>query len=672
MKIKYLFIVMFATSLLFSCKKEKEAIVEAPFQYEVEQFADIKILRYQIPGFENLTLNQKKLVYYLSQAGMAGRDIMYDQNYRHNLKIRRALENIYQNYSGDKTTEDWKKFEIYLKRIWFSNGIHHHYSNDKFIPEFSKEYFDSLLLVTNTELTGEAYEVIFNDADAKKVNLDESKGLLEGSAINFYSPNVTAADVDNFYASKIDKNNATPIEFGLNSKLVKNEDGTFEEKVWKVGGMYSSSIEKIVFWLEKAVEVAENEKQGAALKLLIKYYQTGDLKTWDEYNIAWATSTDGDIDYINGFIEVYNDPKAYRGSYETVIQIKDFDMSKKMEVLSENAQWFEDNSTLFPEHKKKNVVGVSYKTVNVASEAGDSSPSTPIGVNLPNSNWIRQQHGSKSVSLGNIIEAYNQAGGTDKLKEFAFDEAEINAEMEFGQTADKLHTSLHEVIGHASGQINEGVGQPKETLKNYSSTLEEARADLVGLYYLPDAKLVEMKISPNAEGIGKAAYDGYIINGLLTQLVRLNIGDDIEEAHMRNRQLVAAWVFEKGKAENVIEKVVKDTKTYFVIRDYAKLRVLFGDLLREIQRIKSEGDFKAGKALVDTYGVKVDQAIHKEVLERNSKFKSAPYSGFVNPVLTPEVDADGNITNIKVVQPTSFVEQMLEYAKNYTTLPNEN
>jgi dipeptidyl-peptidase-3 len=672
MKIKYLVFSMLFVSILFSCKKEKEAVVEEPFQYEVEQFADVKILRYQIPGFENLTLNQKKLVYYLSQAGMEGRDIMYDQNYRHNLKIRRALENVYQNFKGDKTSENWKNFEIYLKRIWFSNGIHHHYSNDKFIPEFTKEYFDSLLKETNTELSGEAYDVIFNDADAKKVNLDESKGLLEGSAINFYSPNVTAADVDAFYASKIDKNNATPIEFGLNSKLIKNDDGTLEEKVWKVGGMYSASIEKIVFWLEKAVEVAENEKQAEALKLLITYYQTGDLKTWDDYNIAWATSTDGDIDYINGFIEVYNDPKAYRGSYETVVQIKDFDMSKKMAVLSENAQWFEDNSTLLPEHKKKNVVGVSYKTVNVASESGDSSPSTPIGVNLPNSNWIRQQHGSKSVSLGNIIEAYNQAGGTDKLKEFAFDEVEIAAEIEYGQTADKLHTSLHEVIGHASGQLNEGIGQPKETLKNYASTLEEARADLVGLYYLPDAKLVEMKISPNAEGIGKAAYDGYIRNGLLTQLVRLNLGDDIEEAHMRNRQLVAAWAFEKGQPENVIEKVVKDNKTYFVIRDYAKLRVLFGDLLREIQRIKSEGDFEAGKALVETYGVKVDQAIHKEVLDRNAKFKSAPYSGFVNPVLTPVTDADGNITDIKVVQPTDFVEQMLDYAQRFTTLPNEN
>lgn len=675
MKNNYAALLIISLLLLVSCETKVEKVVAVenpPFEFFAEQFADIKVLRHEIPGFENLTLNQKKLVYYLSQAGLAGRDIMYDQNYRHNLKIRRAFENIYQNYTGDKTSEDWKNFEIFLKRIWFSNGIHHHYANDKFKPEFSKEYFDSLLKETSTELSGEAYDVLFNDADAKKVNLDESKGLLEGSAINFYSPNVTAADVEKFYASKIDKNDATPIELGLNSKLVKNADGSMEEKVWKIGGMYSQAIEKMVYWLELAVTVAENEKQGAALKLLIKYYQTGDLKIWDEYNIAWATSTDGDIDYIHGFIEVYKDPIAHRGSYESIVQIKDFEMSQKMASLSENAQWFEDNSTLFPEHKKKNVVGVSYKTVNVASESGDASPSTPIGVNLPNSNWIRQQHGSKSVSLGNIIAAYNGAGGTDRLKEFAFDEAEINAEITYGQTADKLHTSLHEVIGHASGQINAGVGQPKETLKNFSNTLEEARADLVGLYYLPDTKLVEIKISPNAEGIGKAAYDGYIRNGLLTQLVRLNLGDVIEEAHMRNRQLVAAWAYEKGKAENVIEKVVKDNKTYFVIRDYAKLRVLFGELLREIQRIKSEGDFKAGKALVETYGINVDQAIHKEVLERNSKFKSAPYSGFVHPVLVPEMDANGNITDVKVVQPASFTEQMLDYAKNYTTLPNEN
>jgi len=677
MKIKYFLPMLLTASFLFSCADQKKeetpkTEVATEFNYEVEQFGDVKILRYQIPGFENLTLNQKKLVYYLSQAGMEGRDIIYDQNYRHNLTIKRALENIYQNYVGDKTTSDWKNFETYLKRIWFSNGIHHHYSNDKFVPEFSKEYFDTLLKETKTILIGEPYEVIFNDKDVKKVNLDETKGLLEGSATNFYSPNVTAKDAEKFYALKINKNDKMPIEFGLNSKLVKNADGSLEEKVWKVGGMYGASIEKMVSWLEKAMEVTENAKQAEALKLLVEYYKTGDLKTWDAYNVAWATNIEGDIDYINGFVEVYNDPIAHRGSFESIVQIKDFDMSKKMAVLAENAQWFEDNSTLQASHKKKNVVGVSYKTVNVASEAGDSSPSTPIGINLPNNNWIREQHGSKSVSLGNIIEAYNMAGGTDRLKEFAFDAAEVDNEIKYGQEADKLHTALHEVIGHASGQINDGIGQPKETLKNYASTLEEARADLVGLYYLPDTKLVEMKISPDAQGIGKAAFDNYIRNGLMTQLIRLNLGDDIEEAHMRNRQLVAAWAFEKGKKDNVIEKVTKDNKTYFVVHDYVKLRVLFGELLSEIQRIKSEGDFKAGKALVDTYGVKVDQAIHKEVLDRNSKFKSAPYSGFVNPVLTAELDADGNIIDVKIVQPASFAEQMLDYAKRYTTLPNIN
>ena len=676
MKIKYLLPMLFTAVVFFSCENDKKETTKkettTEFEYVVEQFADIKILRYQIPGFNELSLKQKQLVYYLSEAGMFGRDIIYDQNYRYNLKIRRALENIYQNYSGDKTTDEWGNFETYLKRIWFSNGIHHHYSTAKFNLEFSKEYFDVLLKETGTELKGEAYEVIFNDLDAKKVNLDASKGLLTGSAVNFYSPDVTAEDVDTFYASKIDRADKTPIEYGLNSKLIKNSDGILEEKIWKKGGMYGESIEKIVFWLEKAVTVAENDKQAKALKLLIEYYNTGNLEIWDNYNIVWATSTEGDIDYINGFIEVYNDPKAFRGSYESLIQIKDFDMSKKMAVVSSNAQWFEDNSTLMEEHKKKNVVGVSYKTVNVASESGDSSPSTPIGVNLPNNNWIREQHGSKSVSLGNIIHSYNNAGGTDKLKEFAFDEAEIEAEITYGQLADKLHTALHEVIGHASGIINPGVGQPKETLKNYASTLEEARADLVGLYYLPSEKLVEMNLSPDAVGIGKAAFDGYIRNGLLTQLTRLNLGDDVEESHMRNRQLVAAWAFEKGEKDNIIEKVVKENNTYFVIRDYAKLRVLFGELLREIQRIKSEGDFEAGKTLVETYGVKVDQAIHKEVLDRNSKFNSAPYSGFVNPVLVPEKDADGNITDVKIVQPRSFSEQMLEYAKRYTTLPDIN
>ncbi len=613
MKFRYTLGFILAMTFLFSCqpKQDKTGLSETTtvqknsFEFFSEQFGDIKILRYQIPGFEQLTLQQKKYVYFLGQAGLSGRDIMYDQNYRHNLKIRRALENIYLKFEGDKNTAEWKNFETYLKRIWFANGIHHHYANDKFIPEFSKEYLTSLIEATQTNFEGEALDIIFNEEDAKKVNLNPEKGLIKGSAINFYGQNVTAEDVDAYYsAMKVDENQ--PVEKGLNTKLIK-ENGSLTEKVWKSGGMYGAAIDQIVYWLGMAKEVAENEAQAKGLELLIAYYKTGDLKKWDEYNIVWAQATEGDIDYINGFIEVYNDPKGYKGSYESVVQIKDFEMSEKMAALANNAQWFEDNSTLDPSHKKENVVGVSYKTVNVAAEAGDASPSTPIGINLPNNNWIREQHGSKSVSLGNIIHAYANAGSTGRLKEFAYDEDEIKYEEEYGQLADKLHTALHEVIGHASGRLNPGVGTPKETMKNYASTLEEARADLVGLYYLPDEKLVEIGISPNAEAIGKAAYDGYIRNGLMTQLIRLNLGDDIEEAHMRNRQLVAAWAMEKGSADQVIEKVTKDGKTYFKINDYDKLRDLFGELLKEIQRIKSEGDFESGKAFVETYGVKVDQ-----------------------------------------------------------------
>jgi dipeptidyl-peptidase-3 len=678
MNFKYIISAIAIVFILGSCqpKHEEKAIAspvqtdEQAFEFFSEQFDDIKILRYQIPGFDQLSLQQKKYVYYLNQAGLSGRDIMYDQNYRHNLKIRRALEVVYAKYEGDRNTEDWKNFETYLKKIWFANGIHHHYANDKFVPKFSAEYLKEIMNESRVKLDEAAFEVIFNQEDLKKVNLNASTGLIKGSAINFYGKDLTADEVDAFYA-QIETDKDQPIEKGLNSQLVK-DNGEIKEKVWKSNGMYGAAIDKIIYWLEKAKEVAENETQTKGLELLIEYYKTGDLKIWDEYNIVWATSTDGDIDYINGFIEVYNDPKGYKGSYESVVQIKDFEMSKKMAALAENAQWFEDNSTLDPSHKKENVVGVSYKTVNVAGEGGDASPSTPIGINLPNNNWIREQHGSKSVSLGNIIHAYANAGSSGRLKEFAFDEEEIQFEEEYGQLADKLHTALHEVIGHASGKLNPGVGTPKETLKNYSSTLEEARADLVGLYYLPDNKLVEIGISPNAEGIGKAAFDGYIRNGLITQLIRLNLGDDIEEAHMRNRQLVAAWAFEKGADENVIEKVEKDGKTYFKINDYGKLRALFGELLKEIQRIKSEGDFESGKNLVETYGVKVDQALHKEVLERNSQFKSAPYSGFINPVLSPKMDENNEIIDIEVVQPKSFKDQMLQYAKDFTTLPDNN
>lgn len=676
MKLKTIAGIFMTATLLVACNKEKtettEVKDEAPFEYVAEEFADIKVLRYQVPGWENLTLKEKELVYYLTQAGTAGRDIHWDQNYKHNLKIRKALENIYQNYQGDKASADWKNFEIYLKRVWFSNGIHHHYSSDKIKPDFSKEYFNTLLSETKSTLAPEIVDILFNDIDAKKVNLDESKGLLAGSAVNFYQSGITDKEVEAFYKTKSSPDKDRQYSFGLNSKLVRNASGQLEEKVWKSGGMYGPAIDKIVYWLEKAKTVAENKEQGDALGLLIRYYKTGDLKTWDDYNIAWLKATKGNIDYISGFVEVYNDPLGYRGSYESVVQINDFDMSEKMAVVAENAQWFEDNSPLMPEHKKKNVVGVSYKVVVVAGEGGDSSPSTPIGVNLPNADWIRAEHGSKSVSLGNITDAYSKSGGTDKLKEFANDKEEIALEEKYGALAGKLHTALHEVVGHASGQINPGVGTTKETLKSYASTLEEGRADLVGLFYLYNPKLQELGLVDDWKNLGKAAYDGYIRNGLMTQLIRLEQGANIEEAHMRNRQWVSAWVFEKGKKDNVIEKITRDGKTYFNITNYEKLHELFGQLLKETQRIKSEGDFKAGKALVENYGVKVDQAIHKEVLARNEKFKSPPYNGFINPVLVPKLDDNGKIIDIEVMQPKSFAEQMLNYSKDFGFLPLEN
>jgi len=670
--------VLLATSVSFICNSQvtKTADVsktkEVPFEYIVDQFADIKVLRYQIPGWENLSLNEQKLVYYLTQAGTSGRDIMWDQHYKYNLKIRKALEQIYQNYKGDKTTGDWKNFEIYLKRVWFSNGIHHHYSNDKIKPQFSKNYFEKLLVSTKTSLSPAIVEIIFNDVDSKRVNLDESKGLLEGSAINFYDKGITAKEVEEFYAKMKSPDPAKPYSFGLNSKLTRNSNGQLEEKVWKSKGMYGSAIDKIIFWLEKAKGVAENKKQADALGLLIDFYKTGSLKTWDDYNIAWLQATEGNIDYINGFVEVYNDPLGYRGSYEGIVQIKDFDMSAKMEVVSKNAQWFEDNSPLLPNHKKKNVVGISYKTVIVAGESGDSSPSTPIGVNLPNADWIRAAYGSKSVSLGNIIESYNKSGGKGRLQEFANDDDEIELAKKYGEIGDKLHTALHEVVGHASGQINPGVGTPKETLKSYASTLEEGRADLVGLYYAYSPKLQELGLVDDWKKMGMESYDSYIRNGLMTQLIRLELGANIEEAHMRNRQWVSAWVFEKGQKDNVIEKLTRNGKTYFNITDYDKLHELFGELLREVQRIKSEGDYEAGKSLVENYGVKVNQQLHAEVLERNKQFTSPPYSGFVNPILVPKLNKKGNIISIEVQQPKTFAEQMLSYSKNFSFLPLEN
>jgi dipeptidyl-peptidase-3 len=652
-------------------KTEKEEKVEDEFKTMTEQFADLKILRYQIPAWEELSLQQKKLTYFLVQSGLAGRDIMYDQNYRHNLTIRRTLEDIYEAFEGDKTTDDWKAFEVYLKRIWFSNGIHHHYSYEKFEPGFDRDYLQSLLDATGQSLSEEVMTVIFDPSvDAKKVSKDPNKDLVLASAVNFYDPAITEADVEAYYeVKKKDKDPERPISYGLNSKLVR-ENGKVEEKVWKVGGMYGPSLEKVVYWLEKAKEVAETPKQGEALGYLIEYYQTGDLKKWDEYNVAWVQDTTSTVDYINGFVEVYNDPLGFRGSYETIVEIRDLDASEKMKVLSENAQYFEDNSSIDDEHKKENVVGISYNFINVAGEAGDASPSTPIGVNLPNADWIRAEHGSKSVSLGNIVAAYDAAGTKGFLEEFSHDSTEIDLAKKYAKQADKLHTALHEVIGHASGKLNPGVGTPKETLKNYASTLEEARADLVALYYILDPKLIEIGVMDDL-AVGRHAYDDYIKNGLMLQLRRLKPGEVIEEDHMRNRQLVAAWVFEQGTDENVISRVTRDGKTYFEINDYPRLKELFGDLLREIQRIKSEGDYEAGKELVEKYGVQVDEELHREVLARTEKFNSAPYGGFINPRLVP-VEENGQITDIRVEYPDDFASQMLYYAEEYTTLPDYN
>jgi len=660
-----------AAILLASCAQTEKAEVKDEFSFQAETFADLKLIRYQVPGFDQLSLQQQKLVYFLSEAGYAGRDIIWDQNYRHNLSIRRALEKIIIEWEGNRSTIHWENFMTYTKRVWFANGIHHHYSMAKFTPDFSKEYFMGLMEATGSSLNEEALLAIFDpEFDAKKVNLDPGKGLVLGSAVNFYEADINEAEVDAYFASIKDNETTEPLSYGLNSKLVRGEHG-IEEKVYKLDGMYGEAIAEIIGWLEKAVTVAENKAQADALKLLIEYYTTGDLKTWDAYNIAWVAATEGDIDYINSFIEVYNDPKGYTGSYESIVEITDFEASAQMKVLSDNAQWFEDNSSIMEEHKKKKIKGVSYKVVSAASEAGDSSPSTPIGVNLPNANWIRSTHGSKSVSLGNIVYAYAQAGGKGMLQEFCHDDEEIERAKTHSKLAGKLHTALHEVLGHASGQLNPGVGTPKETVKSYASTLEEGRADLVALYFLLDEKLIELGLMETLE-TGRAEYDSYIRNGLMAQMQRLEEGADIEESHMRNRQWVSAWSFERGMEENVISKVTRDGKTYFEINDYKKLQIIFGELLREVQRIKSEGDYDACQALVEGYGVKVDQDIHKEFLARVSVLNIPPYGGFINPKMIAKTNEAGEITSIELDYSDDFTGQMLDYAKRYSFLPDYN
>lgn len=656
---------------------------DAKFEVNAESFADLQLLRYQVPGFDELTLQQKTLAYYLSQAALSGRDIYYDQANKYGLTLRKTIEAIYGSYKGDKNSADWKKFQEYAGRVWFSTGNHHHYSKDKFVPECSFEYFSEL--VKNSDQSklplgqGETVDafltkmkpVIFDPAfQPKMVDLRAGIDNVANSSVNFYE-GVTQKEVEAFYAdpAKFAHSDQEP-EWGLNSKVVK-ENGQLVEKTYKVGGMYDAALQKVVYWLDKAATVAENDQQKKAITLLAEYYRTGDLHKWDEYNIAWVSDTASRIDASLGFIEVYNDPIGKKGSFESVVSLKDLETTKKIAAIAKEAQWFEDNSPLMPEHKKKQVKGITAKAITVIVESGDAAPSTPIGINLPNSDWLRKEHGSKSVSLSNIIHAYNEASaGGGMLDEFVGDEAKLKRLKEFGNLASDLHTDMHECIGHASGQINPGVATPDKTLKNYASCLEEARADLVGLYYIMDAKLVQIGVMPSLE-VGKAEYDSYMMNGLMTQLTRLKLGDNIEEAHMRNRALNANWVYEHGKKDNVVEFVKKNGKTYVQVNDYEKLRVLFGQLLKEIQRIKSEGDFNAGKNLVENYGVKVDPVLHKEVLDRYAKLNLKAYKGFVQPRLVPVMDGD-KITDVKVEYPKSFYEQMMEYGKNYSFLPIVN
>lgn len=637
------------------------------FVWNPESFADKNIVRYQVPGFDQLSLDQKKLVYYLTEAGLAGRDIIYDQNYRHNLAIRNALDDIMANYQGDRSGTNWDALELYTKEVWFASGIHHHYSNDKFTPGFSREYLAGLLKGLNSSLTAEEMDAIFNpDMDNKKV-AQEGDDLVLASAVNFYGPDITQAEVEAFYANLKSTLEDPRVSMGLNTRVARNEQGELYEQVYKADGLYGAAIQEIIKWLEKAVGVAENEPQADALQKLIEYYKTGDLVTWDEYNIAWVKATKGDIDYINSFIEVYLDPMGLKGSYETIVEIDDFDASARMAKVAENAQWFEDKSPVLPQHRKPAVTGISYKVVTVAGEAGDASPSTPIGVNLPNANWIRAEHGSKSVSLGNIIHAYDQASGPGLLNEFANDDEEKGRAEAHGQVASKMVTALHEVLGHASGQLEEGVATPGETLKNYASPLEEARADLFALYYILDDKLVELGLVESDE-VGKTAYDNYLRNGQMLQLRRIEPGQNIEQAHMRNRQMVSSWVMEKALASGAVEMPVRDGKTYIDIKDYQALRTYFGELLKEVQRIKSQGDYEAGKALIEGYGVKVNPKMHQEVLARSEELNIPPYGGFINPRLAPVTDEEGNITDIKVEYPDDFTQQMLEYAKKYSFL----
>ena len=652
------------------------------FEYFSEQFADLKILRYKNPDFNNLSVNQKLLSYYLAMAALSGRDIIWDQNYKHNLLVRRTLENIVNSYSGNRKSKKFSKFMIYVKRVWFSNGIHHHYSNDKIIPDFDIKYFKKLIKKSDKknfpiahnghvkDLVKKIIPIIFDkNVDHKKVSQDTSEDLVKKSAVNFYEK-VKQKEAENFYASIIDSNDPNPVSYGLNSKLIKKK-GRIVEKTYKIGGMYDAALQKIVYWLKKAQTVCETELQKESFQKLIEYYETGDLKKFDQYNILWVEDTEPQIDAVNGFIEVYNDPLGMKGSWESVVSTKDLDSTKQFSILSDEAQWFEDHSPILLDHKRQTVSGVTYKIINVLIESGDSSPSTPIGINLPNAEWIRERHGSKSVSLGNIEEAYEEAANkSGALEEFYRPEQQVWIKK-YGKLADRLSTGLHEVIGHASGRLMPGVGSPSETLKNYASPLEEARADLVALYYIGDQHLVDLGLVASTD-IMKAEYEQYLTNGLIKQLARIEKGRNIEEAHMRNRQMISKWALEQSSESKVVELIKENDKTYVKINDYNKLRAMFGDLLKEVQRIKSVGDYEAGRDLIENFGVQVDKNLHEEVLKRWKKLKLAPYAGFINPHFEEIKNASGDVIDIKISYPESFENQMLYYAENFSFLPTYN
>lgn len=638
-------------------KKEKK------FEYNNERFADLQMLRYKVEGFENLTLKQKTFIYYLQEAALYGRDILFDQNGKYNLRIRKMLEDVYVNYQGDRESKNFKALETYLKRMWFSNGIHHHYGSEKFVPEFTRKWLQDCAVCSD-----EIADVIFNPGILqKRVNLAEGEDLVKTSASNYYE-NVTQREAEEFYAKqKAEGDSLHPVMYGMNSRLVKTKNGTIIEKKWTINGLYGNAIKKIVENLELARPFAEDEQQQKVIGLLISYYKTGDLKTFDQYSIAWVENTAPLVDFVNGFIECYGDPLGLKCSWESIVNFKDIEATKRTETLSANAQWFEDHSPVAPEFKKEKVKGITAKVIKAAILAGDLYPSTAIGINLPNSDWVRAEHGSKSVTIGNLTDAYNQAAkGNGMLQEFAYGKEEIALIEKYGDLTDDLHTDLHECLGHGSGKLLEGVDG--DSLKAYGSTIEEARADLFALYYLADPKLVELGLLPNAEAY-KASYIAQMQNGLLTQLVRINLGNNIEEAHMRNRALIARWAFEHGKKDNVMELVKRDGKTFVKINDYSKLRHLFGELLAEIQRVKSTGDFKGAQTLVETYGVKIDPELHREILDRYAKLNIAPYKGFINPVYTAVRDNDGNITDVKISYTEGYAEQMLRYSKDYATLP---